>query len=126
MVGDQTEALDTFARHSHQMEYRKAVRLAAHHPVEGGQLTDTVGSGEHGRAADAGVSVGGVGGIEFVGATDPFQSRYVFDGVINGEGVVARYPEDLVDSQLGDSVEDVFGNRGLVHRDSCSVWGLTV
>ena len=118
VVGDQSQSLDTFAWHTHQVEHRQTVRPTAHHPVEGGQFADPVGGGKCRRSADAGISVGGVGGIEFVGATHPFQTRDIFDGIVNGEGVVARHPEYLVDAQLGDPLKNVLGNGRLAHRNS--------
>ncbi len=110
-MGDQAQALDAFAGHADDMEDRQPVRLGPHHPVERGQFPDPVGGGQDRRAPDTGVAVGGVGRIEFVGATHPVQSGDSFDGVVDREGVITGNAEDLVDAESGQSLQGVFGDR---------------
>ena len=99
VVSDQLEVLDAFAGHSDDVEDRNAVRLGAHDAVDRRQFAHPIGGGQDRRAADAGVAVGGVGGIEFVGAGHPLQTADDLDGVVHREGIVAGNPEDLVDAE---------------------------
>ena len=45
------------------MEHRQAMRFAAQHAIDRRHLTNAVGGGEDRRTADAGVAIGGVGGM---------------------------------------------------------------
>jgi hypothetical protein len=41
-----------------------------------------------------------------------------FDGIVDGEGVVAWNSKDLVDAKLGEACQNIFSNGGSFHRNS--------
>jgi hypothetical protein len=57
-----------------------------------------------------GIAIGGVGGVEFVGADHPLHAAGRLDGVINREGVVAGNSKGAVDAEIGKATDDIFNN----------------
>ena len=110
--------METLAGHSHQMENRDTVGQASHDTIDGRELPHAVGRGEDRCAADAGVAVGGIGGIEFVGADNPLEGGNLLHGIVDGEGVVAWNSKDLVDAKLGEACQNIFSNGGSFQRNS--------
>ncbi len=125
VVGDQPLLLDAFAGHAHQMEHRQPMGFAAHHAIDRRQLTHAVGGGEDGGTADTGVAIGGVGGIQFVGAGHPGEAGHQFRGIVDREGVVARHSEDPIEAELRQTAEGVLGNAWSSHGPEVKVRGLT-
>jgi len=103
--------------HPDQMENGKTVGQAAHHPVDRGKLAHAVGRGENRRAANAGVSVGGIGGVEFVGANDPLETGNHLGSIVDRESIVPGNSKHFVDSKLGKACQNVFSNGGSFHRN---------
>lgn len=72
--------------------------------IESGEFADTVGSDEASCSLpDTSIAVDGVGGIEFIGVADPFQTINVVDVVEQCEVEVFRYAEDVIDAALMDA-----------------------
>ena len=117
VVSNQLLALDPGGWGSDDMENRNTMSFGAHHAVDGTEFADGVRGGEHSGAAAAGIAVGGVGGVELVGADHPLHPAGRLDGVINREGVVAGNSKGAVDAEIGEAANDIF-NNGKIFRHS--------
>ena len=117
VVSNQLLTLDPGGWGSDDMENRNTMSFGAHHAVDGTEFADGVRGGEHSGAAAAGITVGGVGGVELVGADHPLHPAGKLDGVINREGVVAGNSKGAVDAEIGEAANDIF-NNGKIFRHS--------
>ena len=97
---DEILNLDALAGHPDQMENGEAVGQASHDAVDRGKLSNAVGRGEDRRAADAGIAVSRIGGIQFVRAYDPLEAGNLLRSIIDGECIVSRNAENPIDSEL--------------------------
>ena len=77
-------------------------------------LAHAVGGAECGQAADAGVAVGRIGGVELVAASDPAQPRVRANGVLDGEGIVSGDAEDVFHPEVVQAGQHVL-DHGLGH-----------
>ena len=82
VVDHPAQALGGDAGHADQMEHGQMLGVGTGHAADGRQFAHAVGGAQRGLAAHPGVAVGGVGGVEFVGAADPAHVRIVVNGVV--------------------------------------------
>ena len=115
VMGDKFLALNPCRRGPDEVEDGNAMGFCAHDTVHGTELAHAVGGGENGGSTAAGIAVGGVGGVELVGADHPLHPAGKLDGVVNREGVVAGNAKGVLDAKVCQTVDDVLGN-GLFHK----------
>ena len=110
VMSHQAATLDPSGGGSDHMEDRDPVGFGAHHAVDGAEFTHGVGGGEEGGPAATGIAVGGVGGIEFVGADDPLHAGGKLDGVVDREGVVPGDTKGVFDAKIREAIDYVISN----------------
>jgi hypothetical protein len=67
------------------------------HPVRGAYRT---------HATHPGIAIGGVGGVQFVAASNPLDRRVLDDRVIDRKRVISGDSEDVVDSNLVEAPQE--------------------
>jgi hypothetical protein len=88
--------------------------VGAGDPADRAELADAVRGADRADAANTGISVSAIGGVEFVATADPVDIGVRNDGVFDGEGEIAWHAEDVGDTKVVESAQDVFddGRRG--------------
>ncbi len=84
--------------------------VCAGHAVDGRQFADAEGGDEGGGAAQPGVAVGGVGGVQLVAGTDPGEAGEGGHLIEEAEVVVAGDAEEVFDVQLAQPAEQIVGD----------------
>ena len=107
VMGDLAQTLVLIGRHPDDMKDQRALGFRAHDAVQRRQFADPVGGREQSSAADAGVAVGGVRGVQFIGATDPFDLSAALDRVAHREQIVSGDAEAMRDALVGNALHDV-------------------
>ncbi len=81
--------------HSDQVKYRQTFCKRSSKGADGAQFTYAIGRVNRTNSVDASIPVSGVGGIQFVAASDPLDSGKVDNRILYGESVVAGYAKDF-------------------------------
>lgn len=111
MVQQIAGALGTLRRCAHHVDHRQVFGITAGHAVQRAQLPDAEGGEQRrGRFATR-IAVGGVGGVQFVGAAYPGDLRMSDDVIEELQVVIPRHAEDVADANLGQTIEQIIGHR---------------
>ncbi len=87
------------------MNHRHVFGVAAGNAVNRAEFTDAKGGQQRGRAVAATVTIGRIGGIEFISAADPGNTGMVNDAVEKLQVVVAGYAEQMADTRLVQTMQ---------------------
>jgi hypothetical protein len=90
------------------MEHWKMLGIRSGNPVYRAQFANAVGGAKCGDALDAGIPVGRIGCIQLIAATNSAHFWIAANRVINGEGVVSGYSENIGDPDRPKSRKNVF------------------
>jgi hypothetical protein len=82
------------------MKHRQVFSIGTANAVDRAELSYAIGGVDRSNAVDTGVTVGGVGGVEFVTAPNPSQFLIITNGIVDGECIVPRDPEDVVHADV--------------------------
>ncbi len=93
--------------HTGQVKHRQIFRVRAGNRADRTELTDAVGGADGPDTANAGISVGRVGGVEFVAGANPVDVGMRNDGVLYGEREITRHTEDVGDTDVLEPAEDI-------------------
>ena len=115
VMGDLAQTLVLIGRHPDDMKDQRALGFRAHDAVQRRQFADPISGGEQSRAPDAGVAVSGVRGVQFVGATNPFDLSADLDRVAHREQIVPSNAEAMRDALVGNALDDVVGYAHGLH-----------
>jgi hypothetical protein len=110
MMGDLLHALVLVGRHADDVEDKRALRLGAHHAVQGRELADAVGGRQHGGAPNARITVCRVRCIQFVGAADPLHRGAAVHGIADRKQIVTGNAEAVTDAFGGQALDDIVGD----------------
>jgi hypothetical protein len=97
--------------HAHEVEHRQALGIGTGDAVDGTEFTDAVSRANSANPANTRIAVSGVGGIEFVAAADPAHLFTEADGVVNGKRKIAGDAEDVSDTDLTQSGQNILDDR---------------
>ena len=89
--------------------------IGAGDAIEGAEVADPIGDQQRGNAADAGVTVGGIGSIQFVAGANPFDAIELEKLLEEGEIEVARHTDEMPHSDLVDALQQIVSNGDLWH-----------
>ena len=97
--------------------------IGAGNAVNRAKLTHAVGCAEGADTLDAGIAIGGIGGVEYVAAADPADVRIITDRVVDRECIVSWHSKDVVDANVVQPQEDMLdygcGHGTLTSSKSC-------
>jgi hypothetical protein len=93
------------------MEDWKVLRISATDSCKCAEFSDAVGRAESAEAFDAGVTIGGVSGVEFVATTDPTHLRVVADGVVERKRKITGDAEDIWNTNIFEARKNMLNDR---------------
>src|SRR5207244_4071040 len=105
------QALVLIRRHTHDVVNERALGFRAHHSIDCRQLAHCISRRQHCRAPSARVTIGSVGRVQFIRATNPLDVWIAIDCVTDGKGVVPRHAETVLDALISNSLDDVINYR---------------
>jgi hypothetical protein len=111
VVHERAGFLRALIGHAHEVEHRQALGIGTGDAVIGTEFTDAVSRANSANPANTRIAVSGVGGIEFVAAADPAHLLAEADGVVNGKRKIAGDAEDVSDTDLTQSGQNILDNR---------------
>ncbi|MNT35158.1 hypothetical protein D3C72_1711760 [compost metagenome] len=88
------------ARRSYDVQYRHVLRKTAGDSVHRTQFSHTKCREQRGKTFAAGISIGGIGGIEFVGAPHPADYGAVDNVIKELQIVVTRHAKQVLNTTL--------------------------
>ncbi len=109
------QALVLIRRHTHDVVNERALGFRAHHSIDCRQLAHCISRRQHCRAPSARVTIGSVGRVQFIRATNPLDVWIAIDCVTDGKGVVPRHAETVLDALIRNSLDDVINYRSRFH-----------
>ena len=89
------------------MQHRNVLGEATGHAVQRAQFTHAVGGEQCTTALHSRVAIGGIGGIQFVGAAHPTKRAVSNDVVKKLEIVVSGYAKQTLDAAVSQTVKQV-------------------
>ncbi len=105
VVHDTAGALGILGRRADDVDHRDVLGVTAGNGIGRRQFADAEGGDQGGHTPQPAVAVGGVTGVELVGAADPVDLRVSQDVVEKLQLIVAGNAEDLGHPEFGEPVQ---------------------
>ncbi len=102
--------LRSAARRAHDMQNRNMLGETARDTVHGAKLAHPKGGQERGKTFAARVAIGRVGGVQFIGTTNPANIRAGDNVIEKLQIVVAWHTKQMIGTTICKAVQQVIGD----------------